>query len=121
MAFLGVVILIFARQIMGIFFEHQETVQHGVTLLRIFALGFPFYGAWLMTEMVHTGVGFNTPVMIMSIVHSWGFQVIPALLATQFFGGGELSVWWILNIAGVLSFFSFFTYYKRGRWLTVKV
>ncbi len=121
MTFMGVIVFLFARPIMSIFFEHGETVEHGVTLLKIFALGFPFYGAFLMTEQIHGGVGFNTPVMIMSVIHSWGFQVLPIFIATEFFGGGELSVWWILNIAGVVSFAVFFAYYQKGKWLTVKV
>lgn len=121
MFFIGLVVFIFARQIMGIFFQHSDTIQHGVTLLRIFAFGFPFYGAWIMTEQVHTGVGFNTPVMVISVIHSWAFQVAPIFIATTLFGGDVKSVWWILSLAGIVSFTAFFIYYQRGRWLTVKV
>ena len=121
MLIIGVLIFLLARPIMGIFFEHGETAQHGVTLLRIFAFGFPFLGGWLMTQSIHGGVGHNTPNMVINIIHSWGFQVLPVLIATQFFGGGELTVWWILNLASVASFFVYYAYYQKGKWLTVKV
>jgi putative MATE family efflux protein len=121
MSVIGILVYFLARPLMEIFFTHAETVQHGTTLLQIFAFGFPFLGGWLMTESIFGGVGHNTPNMVINIIHSWGFQVIPVLIATQFFGGGELTVWWILNCASVLSFFAYFTYYQKGTWLKVKV
>lgn len=121
MTVLGIVVFAFAPMIMRIFFANPDTISHGVTILRIFSVGFPFFGAWLMTEQIFGGVGMNTPPMIMSIIHSWGFQVLPAFIATKYFGGGEVTVYWILNLAGFASFFIFFAYYKRGTWLHAKV
>ena len=90
-------------------------------MLRIFALGFPFIGAFLMIEEIHLGVGLNTPAMVMNIVHSWAFEVGPILLMTSLLGFDQDAIWWTITIAGVFSTIIFYAYYRRGRWLTVKV
>ena len=121
MAAFGLLVFVFASPIVGVFFKNPETVAHGVTLLRVFSLGFPFFGALMMCEFVHTGVGMNTPAMVINLINSWLMQVIPIFLLRQFIGGGEAVVWWIMTLANVVSAFMFYAYYQRGRWLTVKV
>lgn len=111
----------FAGAYMRVFFDNEETVRHGVAILRITAISFPFFGAYLMLEQVHLGVGLNAPFMVFSIIHSWFFQVIPAIVATRFLGFNEFAVWWILTGSGILTTILFYYYYRRGRWLTVKV
>jgi putative MATE family efflux protein len=121
MAAFGLIVFALAPQIVGLFFKNPETVAHGVTLLRVFSLGFPFFGVLMMVEFVHTGVGMNTPAMVINIINSWLLQVLPIFLLRQFFGGGEQVVWWIITLANVVCAFLFYAYYLRGRWLTVKV
>ncbi|MFZ5981792.1 MAG: MATE family efflux transporter [Candidatus Zixiibacteriota bacterium] len=112
---------VFARFVLGIFFDNAETIAYGVTLLRIFALGFPFIGAFIMLEEIHLGVGLNMPAMVITIVHSWVFQVLPILLVTEVFGFGEIAVWCVFSIAILISSNLFYQYYRRGKWLTIKL
>jgi len=121
MAVFGLVVFVFARQVLGIFFSNPETVGHGVNLLRIIALCMPFMGALMMIEYVHTGVGLNTPAMVINIINAWILQVAPIFVVREFFGGGELAVWWIMTSAGAVSACLFYAYYRRGRWLTARV
>lgn len=121
MAVLGVLTFAIARIYSGLFFDSPETIQITVDFLRIMALTFPFFGAFIMLEQIHGGVGLNTPYMVISIIHSWGFQVVPAVIVTQFFGLGATAVWWVLAISGVASSTIFYLYYRTGRWLYYKV
>ncbi|RKX25726.1 MAG: hypothetical protein DRP45_05225, partial [Candidatus Zixiibacteriota bacterium] len=121
MLVMAVLTFIFAEMYMGIFFDSPETIQYGTQLLRILALGFPFFGVFIMLEMIHTGVGLNTPPMVVSVIHSWGLQVLPAVVATQFLGFDQNAVWQIMTFSGVVSSIGFYVYYRRGRWLTYKV
>lgn len=121
MAVMGVVVAIFARPILHIFFTDPEAIAHGVTYLRTIAFSFPFFGALFMIENVHTGVGLNTPVMVISILQAWVFQVLPVFIAINFFGADQVAVWWILAFSGVASAIGFYWYYRRGRWLTASV
>ncbi len=121
MAALGLFSFVLAEFYMSIFFSNAETVRQGVEILRIWAIGFPVFGAFIMIEQVHMGVGMNTPPMIVSIVHSWGLQVLPAVIAVQFLGFDQVAVWWILVISGMISTSGFYLYYRRGAWLKFKV
>jgi len=112
---------IFARMIMGIFFESADTIACGVTLLRIFAIGFPFIGAFIMLEEIHLGVGLNTPAMIIIIIHSWGLQVLPILIVTELLGFSEIAVWCVFAVAIIISSNIFYQYYRRGKWLTIRI
>jgi putative MATE family efflux protein len=117
----GLIVFFFAGPMLGIFFKNPETIAHGVTLLHIASLGLPFWGVLMMLECIHTGVGLNTPTMVVNIINAWVLQILPIFVIRQYFNGGELSVWWILSIAYAISSFLFYAYYQRGRWLTVRV
>ncbi len=121
MTVFGLVCFIWARPIMGMFFESAGTIGYGVVMLRIFALGFPFIGAFIMNEEIHTGVGLNTPAMMMNILHAWVLEVGPILLLTNLLGYDQTAIWWTITGAGAVSSTIFYMYYRRGRWLTVSV
>lgn len=121
MGIFGVICFAFAEFFMGLFFDSAESIAYGTELLRIFALGFPFFGAYIMLESIHTGVGLNTPYMIIATIHSWGFQVLPAVIATQLFNFDETAIWLALTISGIISSTIFYFYYRRGRWMTIQV
>jgi len=117
----GIATFAFARPLMGMFFQSAETIGIGVKMLRILAIGFPFMGIFLMIEEIHTGVGLNTPAMVVQIINAWLFEVIPVVVLTQLLGFSEEAIWWTLSAALALSAIGFYQYYQRGRWLTVQV
>jgi putative MATE family efflux protein len=117
----GLVVFVFARDIMHLFFDADTTVAHGNIMLKIFALGFPFIGAFIMMEQILMGAGLNTPTMIMNIIHSWLLEAVPIYFLTNHLGFGETAIWWTISAASVITAFAFYTYYRRDRWLTVKV
>lgn len=121
MCFFAVISFVFPRWIMGMFFDNPVTIGYGVTMLRILAVSFPFIGAFLMIEEIHMGVGLNTPSMVMNAVHSWAFEVGPILLLTSLLSFDQEAIWWTITAAGIASTIIFYLYYRRGRWLTVKV
>jgi putative MATE family efflux protein len=121
MSLLGILSFFFAETYIGLFFDSPETIRHGVELLQISALAFPFFGVIVMLSVVHEGVGLNVPVMIVLAIHGWGFQVLPALVVTQALGFDQVAVWWVFVASGVVTSSLFYMYYRRGRWLTAKV
>lgn len=121
MSVLGIASFFLAEFYMGLFFDSATTIRHGTELLQIWSAGFPFFGAMVMIETVHSGVGQNVPTMIVIGIHGWGLQVLPAFIVTQYFGMGQIALWWIFGISGVISSIGFYLYYRRGKWLTIKV
>jgi len=121
MAVFGVVSFIFAEPIMRLFFNGADTIGYGVVMLRIFAVSFPFLGVFIMVSEIHVGVGLNTPAMVISIIHSWLFEVTPILMLTQIASFDQDAIWWTITVATTASALIFYGYYRRGRWLTVEV
>lgn len=121
MTLVGLIVFAGARLIMGIFFDHPETIAHGVEILRIYAVGFPFLGAFIMMEMIHQGVGLNTPTMIFNVIHSWVLEVLPVVFLTAYLTLPAKSIWWTITVAVIITTLAFYFYYQRGRWLTYKV
>jgi Na+-driven multidrug efflux pump len=117
----SLVTFIFARQFMGMFFESPVTIGYGVTILRIFSLSFPALGMYLMIEEIHMGVGLNTPMMILIMIHSWLLQVLPIYIISHVLNADQTAVWSTFAISTTITSLAALSYYRRGRWLTVKV
>lgn len=117
----GLIVWLLAPELMAIFLDNPDTIATGVTLIRIVSLAFPAIGGFLAIEQIHMGVGLNQPTMVISVIHSWILQVIPIVVAIKWFGAGQSTVWWLLAQAGWTSVTIFYLYYRRGRWLTIKV
>jgi len=121
MTVLGALAIVAARPIMGLFFDDPALVDHGVTVLRIFGVAFPFLGLFMTIENIFGGVGENRPAMCFNIFHAWLLEVPIVYLLTQRFGGGPEAVWWTLTVSMALTASLFYLYYRRGRWLAVEV
>ncbi len=121
MTFFALISFFFARQIMGMFFETPLTIEVGTSMLRIFAVGLPFIGAFFMMEEVHMGVGMNVPAMVINTIHAWLFGVVPVTILTQLMGYSQDAIWWTLSLSGILTTGIFYLYYRKGRWLKAKV
>ncbi|MDF1544067.1 MAG: MATE family efflux transporter [bacterium] len=121
MVVFGLGTFIFSKEIMGMFFDTPETLAIGSIMLRVFAVVFPFWGAFIMIEEVFAGVGKNKPAMAANIVTAWVFQVIPIFAATKFFHATEFTVWCIMSASGAITSIAFYFYYRRGTWLAARV
>lgn len=121
MLFFGAIVFAFAEYFMGLFFDTPETIGYGVSILRIFSLAFPAVGVYIMIEEIHMGVGLNSPMMVFSMINGWVLRVLPIFLVTTYMTTGPAVVWWIMCLSLILTATMVFIYYRRGRWLTVKV
>lgn len=118
---LGVIIYFMAGSIMSLYFGSSDTVRYGVTLLRIFALGFPFIGAYIMLEEIYIGVGLNTPAMVINTANAWALQIPAVYIMTQVLNFNQNAVWWAITVSSAVSVAAFYLYYRKGQWLHVKV
>jgi putative MATE family efflux protein len=121
MAGMGLIVFIGANFIMSKFFDDPAIIQNGIILLRVLAIGFPFLGFHLMIENVYTGVGENRPAMTFNILHSWLLEVPAIYVSTQVLGLSEIAVWWSISAATAVSAIAYYSYFRNGKWLHVKV
>ncbi|MEW5923800.1 MAG: MATE family efflux transporter [Candidatus Zixiibacteriota bacterium] len=117
----GLLVYFFGGAIMSLYFDLTETVEHGATLLRVFAFGFPFIGALIMIEQIYAGVGLNVPAMITNAGNAWLLQIPAIYILTQIFNLNQESVWWAINVSSMIAVSGLYMYFRRGQWRYVKV
>lgn len=118
---IGVIIFVFAGPITRIFFREPDIVAHGVAVLRILAVGFPFLGIYFTISNIYTGVGENRPPMVVNILHAWALEVPAIYVTTQVLGFDQIAVWWSITGATIVTMLAFYWYFRKGTWLHVKV
>jgi putative MATE family efflux protein len=121
MGFFSVINLIFAPQIVWLFFKTPEMLSLGTAILRIITICFPFVGLFIAMEEIYTGAGENKPAMVFSLVHSWVLEIPMALVLTKLFSVSQNGIWWAIAVASILSALLFYLWFRRGGWLRKKV
>jgi putative MATE family efflux protein len=117
----GIVVALAAGPVARLFFSDPAAITAAVPMLRIFAIGFPFIGAFIMMAQVFGGVGKNQPTMYFNLVHSWVLEVGPIGWMTAGLGYPPEAVWWALTVAEILNCLAFAGYYRRRTWLDHRV
>lgn len=122
--FMGMVSLIFlfgAYPIIG-FFTNDEAVKIiAVKALLIIASGYVFYGIGMVMANAFNGAGDSwTPTWI-NLAGFWGIQIPLAYLLTLYFNIGPTGVFISIPVAETLMAIISWYYFKRGKWMKVKV
>jgi putative MATE family efflux protein len=110
-----------ATWISGLFLHEPELVRAGAEILRISAISFPFMGAFIMMEEIHSGAGDTLPPMFFNILLDWILMVPLVFIGTRWLGFGPTEVWWTITLAIAVATFAFFAFYRKETWLARKV
>jgi Na+-driven multidrug efflux pump len=121
MVLLGILTIIFARTLIGIFFSSGVEVELGVVFYRIMAVSLPFIGAYIIYEGIFTGSGDTVPLMGVGVVYMWAVQVPGVFLTTRVFDFGLPGVWWSFTAASIIGAAVFHIMFLRRKWLKRKV
>ncbi|MBN4076161.1 MATE family efflux transporter [Gemmatimonas aurantiaca] len=121
MGLYGLLVFLFSESIAGLYFKNPETIALSSELLRIFSIGFPFWGVWVFLESLYSGVGLNKPSMVFSVTHAWVLRAPMAYVLVILIETGPTEVWYGLMMTSVITAVAFYAYYRRGQWLKVKV
>ena len=108
-------ILIFGRQLMGIFTADAAVIALGAQVLRIEALAEPMFGASIVASGAMQGAGDSTGCFVLNLVSMWGIRLTLATLLAPHFGlvGVWIAMSFELTMRGVL----FLVRLARGKWL----
>lgn len=114
--FVGIVLLLFSRSIVGLFTSEAPVLAIGTDALHIIAFGFVFYGFGMVMETSFNGAGDTwTPTWINLFIF-WIFEIPLAYLLAYKFEMGPHGVFWAITIAfSVLAIVSALLF-RRGKW-----
>ena len=112
----GVIFVLFARQIIGLFTTDPTVVPYGVDCLRIVAYGFLFYAYGMVLTQSFNGAGDTWTPTIINLFVFWLWELPLAYLLATVFGLGPRGVFLAIMIAfSTLAIVSALIF-RQGKW-----
>jgi Na+-driven multidrug efflux pump len=117
----GLIFLLFAAPLIGIFSSDPEVVPYGVRCLRIVAAGFLFYGYGMVFTQAFNGSGDTTTPTLINLFCLWMLEIPLAWLLAHPLNFGPTGVFIAVSVAfSVLAVVSG-AIFRQGRWKTRRV
>jgi putative MATE family efflux protein len=114
----GLIFVLFARQIIGLFTHDPNVVPYGVDCLRIVAYGFLFYAYGMVLTQSFNGAGDTWTPTIINLFVFWLWELPLAYVLAVVLGIGPRGVFLAMMIAfSTLAIVSALIF-RRGRWKT---
>ncbi len=112
----GLIFVIFARQIINLFTHDPNVVPYGVDCLRIVAYGFLFYAYGMVLTQSFNGAGDTWTPTIINLFVFWLWELPLAYVLAVVFGFGPRGVFLAIMIAfSTLAIVSALVF-RRGKW-----
>jgi Na+-driven multidrug efflux pump len=121
MAFVMILFLTIAPQIIGLFINEPEVLKYGVQALRFVSLGYIFYGYGMVVVQGLNGAGDTYTPTILNIFGFWIFQIPFAYLVVNLLDWGPKGVFIAIVLAETLMAIAGIIIFRRGKWKTVKI
>jgi Na+-driven multidrug efflux pump len=122
MTFMGIMMWIFAPQLMGIMSPVEEVIAQGTQVLRLEAWAEPMFAAAIVSNGVFIGAGDTMIPAVMSLCSMWFVRLtLAATLAPKY---GLKGVWTAMVIELIFRGSIFLTRLFKGKWaekLMVKI
>jgi putative MATE family efflux protein len=118
---IGLIFVLFAPVLAGVFTDDPEVVGHATRSLRIIAAGFLFYGYGMVMSMAFNGAGDTRTPTLINLCCFWLWEIPLAWALAYPLGFGPSGVF--IAVAVAFSTFAFVSTYlfSRGTWKTKKV
>ncbi|MEP6922420.1 MAG: MATE family efflux transporter [bacterium] len=114
----GLLFVLFARQIIGLFTVDPNVAPYGVDCLRIVASGFLFYAWGMVITQSFNGAGDTWTPTIINLFVFWLWELPLAYALAIVFGLGPRGVFLAIMISFSLLAFVSAIMFRRGRWKT---
>lgn len=114
----GLIFVLFARQIIGLFTSDPKVVPYGVDCLRIVAYGFLFYAYGMVLTQSFNGAGDTWTPTIINLFVFWLWELPLAYVLAIVFGIGPRGVFLAIMIAFSTLAIVSAVVFRRGRWKT---
>jgi putative MATE family efflux protein len=114
----GLIFVVFARQIIWLFTSDPLVMPYGVDCLRIVACGFLFYAYGMVLTQSFNGAGDTWTPTVINLFVFWLWELPLAYALAIVFGFGPRGVFLAITIAfSTLAIVSAF-FFRRGKWKT---
>ena len=116
LGFVGLVFIVFAPQIIGIFTHDPQEMPHGVDCLRIVAYGFLFYAYGMVLGQSFNGAGDTWTPTIINLFVYWLWEIPLAYLLSRTFNLGPRGVFIAITVAFSTLAVVSAVVFRQGKW-----
>lgn len=121
MGLIGLLFMLFPRQIMGVFSREPGTIEKGVLPFRLLGAFQCIDGVGIVLSRTLQGAGSTLYVMVSEMVAIWCVLIPFSYVTIVVLGGGIVHAWWglflyIVVFAGAMSW-----KFREGGWKTVRI
>jgi putative MATE family efflux protein len=117
----GLIFLLFAPLIVGIFSSDPEVAGHAVRSLRIIAAGFLFYGYGMVLTAAFNGAGDTRTPTLINLCCLWLLEIPLAWVLARPLGLGPTGVFVAVSVAFSTLAFVSASLFSKGTWKTRQV
>jgi putative MATE family efflux protein len=114
----GVVLAVFAPFIAGLFTHDPLIVPYATNVLRIVAIGFPFYSWGMVISQSFNGAGDTRTPTLLNLFVFWLWEIPLAFVLAKTFGIGPNGIFIAIAIAFSTYAIAGFLVFRRGTWKT---
>ena len=121
MCSLGLVFLLFSRQLAAIFIDDPEVIELGALFIRIVAYCQAGMAVYFTLAGALRGAGDTRSPLLIALLGMYCFRIPAAWVLTRFFEAGLFATWSLLLVDYVIRVVFIIVRYARGKWLHTQV
>jgi putative MATE family efflux protein len=107
---------LFAENIIGLFIQNTVVIKTGVLCLRIFCLGYLFFGYGMVIGQSLNGAGDTKSPTIVNFICFWLIEIPLAYTLAKTLKWGPEGVFWSIAISESILAIIFIFVFRRGKW-----
>ena len=111
-----IIAVFFGDNIMALFTQDPEVIQHGTDFLIYGSIGLVFLGYYFGLTTAFSGSGYNFPIFVSSIISRWAVQLPCLLIAISIFDLPIIWIWLSYVFGDLMETFIGIIFYKQGKW-----
>jgi putative MATE family efflux protein len=116
MTSVGVLVVIFAPGIAGLFTNDSDVLRYGTSCLRILAIGIPMYAVGMIVTQALNGAGDTKTPTAINLVCFWILQIPLAYWLATDMSLGPDGVFWAMVVSESLVTILGVAVFRRGKW-----
>ena len=116
MTSLGVLVIVFAPGIAGLFTNDSDVLRYGTSCLRILAIGVPMYAVGMIVTQALNGAGDTRTPTAINLVCFWILQIPLAYWLATDLSLGPDGVFWAMVVSESLVTILGVAVFRRGKW-----
>lgn len=110
----SLVVIIFRKQLMGLFTTDQNVIDIGAEYLVIVSSFYVFFSSMFVVGGVMRGAGDTIVPMFITLFSLWVIRIPAAWILSRYFG--VEGIWWSIPLAWFIGMVLSYLYYLKGNW-----